>query len=267
MKQAYPGTQAVLRAVRLLKAFTPDRPSRALADLSREVGLNRSTVYRLLTALESEGLLERDTDTEGWRLGPAVVTLASTALGSTDLRAAAHPELLGLARATRETATLEVRSGDVVIVLDEAMGPHVVGSMPSVGERWPIHATSTGKAILAHVAEADLDDLLSRRLPALTPRTITEPAALRRELARVRERGYTTAIEELESGYVAVGAPVWGTGGRLVGAVSVGGPKSRLPAPRLPELGVEVKASADRLSARLGAALRERTERVERSAK
>ena len=259
MKQAYPGTQAVLRAVRLLKAFTPARPTRALAELSREVGLNRSTAYRLLTALESEGLLERDGETDGWRLGPAVLTLGSTALGSTDLREAARPELVALARATRETATLEVRAGDAVVVLDEAMGPHVVGSTPSVGERWPLHATSTGKAILAHLPEADLDEVLEHRLAAVTPRTITDPAALRRELARIRERGYTTAVEELETGYVAVGAPVWGTSGRLLGAVSVGGPKTRLPAPRLAELGAEVKASAERLSVRLGAGKKSRS--------
>lgn len=259
MKQAYPGTQAVLRAVRLLKAFTPARPTRALADLSREVGLNRSTAYRLLTALESEGLLEQDAETDGWRLGPAVVTLGSTALGSADLREMARPELVALARATRETATLEVRAGDAVVVLDEAMGPHVVGSTPSVGERWPMHATSTGKAILAHLPEADLEELLSRRLAAVTPRTITDPAALRRELARIRDRGYTTAVEELETGYVAVAAPVWGTSGRLLGALSVGGPKTRLPAPRLAELGADVRASAERLSVRLGAGKRSRS--------
>ena len=253
MRQAYPGTQAVLRAVRLLKSFTPGRPTRGLAELSRESGLNRSTAYRLLTALESEGLLEREAEGEGWRLGGVVVTLGATALGATDLRAAAHVELTGLARSTRETASLEVRAADSVVVLEEAMGPHVVGTTPSVGERWPIHATSTGKAILAHLPGPELDDLLGCTLPALTPRTITDPAALRRDLVRVRERGYAAAVEELEPGYVAVAAPVWGPGGRLVGALSVGGPRSRLPAARIALLGGEVKASAARLSVRLGA--------------
>src|SRR6185503_5585243 len=154
----------------------------------------------------------------------------------------ARAELQALAYATRETATLEVLVGRDVLILDEAAGDHVVASMPSLGTRWPAHATSTGKVLLAHLPDAALDSLLETPLDAATPRTVTDPAALRRELARVRTRGWALASEELEAGFVAVGAPIrsnqiqCGSAGEVVAAISVGGPKSRLNQDRVREI-------------------------------
>lgn len=248
--KAYPGTQAVLRAVRLLKSFSAERPERRLGDLTEEAGLNKTTVYRLLSALESEGLLERGAGGETYRLGPETVALASIALGGRDLRSAARPELEALAGRTRETATLEVLVGADVLILDEVMGRHVVGTRPSVGTRWPAHTTSTGKALLAdRVGDGDV---LEGPLPALTPKTITSPEAFARELARVRQRGYAVSAEELEPGFVAVGAAVRDGSGRAVAAVSVGGPKTRLTHEVVAGLGRLLSAATARISARLG---------------
>jgi len=248
----YAGTQAVLRAVSLLKAFSPERPERGLAELTQAVGLNKTTAYRLLSALESEGLVERAPGGEGYRLGPELLALGSRALRAGELRAASRPELLALAQDTRETATLEVRIGRDVLILDEALGPHVLGSAPSIGTRWPAHATSTGKILLAHLAESQLEEWLSGPLAAPTVKAVVDPAALRRELARVRERGFAVSLEELEPGFVAVGAPVRSAHGDVVAAISVGGPKGRLGPPRLAALAREVPAAAARVSRRLG---------------
>jgi DNA-binding IclR family transcriptional regulator len=188
---ASPGAQTVQRAVSLLKAFTPGRAELRLPELAAIARLNKTTAYRLLTALAHEGLLERLPDGHGYRLGPELLALGSLALahvplGAAGLREASHAELQALAYATRETATVEVLAGRDVLVLDEAGGDHVVGSMPSLGTRYPAHATSTGKVLLAHLRAPLLDQLLGTPLGAFTPRTITDPAALRRELARVR---------------------------------------------------------------------------------
>jgi DNA-binding IclR family transcriptional regulator len=250
---AYPGTQAVQRAVGLLKAFTSERPSLRLPELTTVAGLNKTTTYRLLSALVVEGLLERAPETGEYRLGPELLALGSRALGATALRAAARAELQALAYATRETATLEVLVGRDVLILDEAAGDHVVASMPSLGTRWPAHATSTGKVLLAHLPEAALDSLLEMPLEAATPRTVVDPVALRRELARVRARGWALSSEELEAGFVAVGAPVRGIAGEVVAAISVGGPKSRLNQERAREILRSLPAVTARISARLGA--------------
>jgi len=251
-RQPYPGTQAVLRAVRLLKAFTRERPEWRVADLARSVALNKTTTYRLLSALESEGMVERAGEGDSFRLGPALIALGSRALGAADLRAAARAELQALARHTRETVTLEALAGRDTLILDEAMGSHVVGMLPAVGTRWPAHTTSTGKAILAHLAPPDRDAWVAGPLPAVTGRTITRRGDLERELARARDRGWATSVEELEPALVAVGAPVFGAAGDVVAALSVSGPKSRLPASRVGPIARTIVQAARRVSARLG---------------
>ena len=250
--QAYPGTQAVLRAVRLLKAFGPAQDELALGDLVRLVGLNKTTTYRLLTALEAEGLVQRGPGGEGYRLGPELLALGSRALGASDLRHAGRGELSALASATRETASLEVLVGAHALILDEAMGSHLVGTTPSVGTRWPAHATATGKVLLAELGEEELAGLLGPTLFALTPRTITDPTVLRRELGRIRDRGFATNVEELEPGYTAVAVPVRAQGGRVVAALSIGGPRLRLSPERLVEVAKLLPAPAARISERLG---------------
>lgn len=247
----YAGTQAPLRAVRLLKAFTAEQPRRGLLDLAKAVGLNKTTAYRLLTALESEGMVERADG--GYGLGPELLALGARALGASELRQASRPELQALAAATRETATLEVLVGREALILDEVAGTHRVGTMPSVGTRWPAHAASTGKAILAFLPEDEQAAFLRGRLAALTSRTITEPGAFRRELARVSGRGWSLNAEELEEGFVAVGAPVRSGDGRVTAAISVGGPRARLLPERVAELARLVPAAAARISERLGA--------------
>ncbi|HEV8630071.1 MAG TPA: IclR family transcriptional regulator [Thermoanaerobaculia bacterium] len=249
---SYPGTQAVQRALGLLKAFTAERPVLRLLELAALAGLNKTTAYRLLSALVNEGLLERLPESRGYRLGPELLALGSRALGASGLHAASRAELQALAFATRETATLEVLVGRDVLILDEAAGDYVVGSMPSLGTRWPAHTTSTGKVLLAHLPAPALDQLLGSPLAAATARTITDPLALRRELARVRERGWALASEELEAGFLAVGVPVRGAGGEVVAAVSVGGPRARLNQARVRQLIALLPKVADRISGRLG---------------
>jgi len=251
-RRAYPGTRAVRRAVGLLKAFAAERPQLRLLELSRATRLNKTTTFRLLSALESEGMVERSPDGEAYRLGPQLLRLGQTAGGTASLRQAARAELMRLAHDTRETATLEVLVARDVLILEEALGRHVVGTVPSVGSRWPAHATSTGKVLLAGLSPAELQGLLARPLPALTSRTLTRPAALKRELDAVRRKGYAVSAGELEPGFVAVGAPVRSADGEVVAAISVGGPRSRLTAARRSELAETVPRAAGRISATLG---------------
>jgi IclR family acetate operon transcriptional repressor len=235
-----PGTQAVRRSIGLLKAFTAERPQRGLAELARAVGLNKTTAFRMLAALEAEGMVERTPAGDAYRLGPELLLLAGRAGGAHDLRTAARAELEALAHATRETATLEVLVGRETLILDEATGGHMVGARPSLGTSWPAHATSTGKVLLAYLDGDRRASVLRGPWPALTPRTVTGETALARALARVREQGHAVAQEELEPGFVAVAA------------LSVGGPKARLTAAALRACTRRVTAAALKVSAKLG---------------
>lgn len=251
MKQTT-GAQAVHRAARLLKAFTPEHPERGLAELAEAVDLHRSTVHRLLAALEREGLVERGGDARGYRLGSEMRALGAQALGAADLRALARPGLEEVVRRTGETASLEVLAGADVLVLEEVTGAHVVGSRSSVGARWPAHATSTGKVLLAHLPPAATREMLARPLPAVTARTLVDGASLRNELAKVRARGWATSVEELEVGYVAVAAPVRGAAGEVVAAICVGGPRDRIGPEDAEGYSPIVITTADEISSRLG---------------
>lgn len=247
--QAYPGTQAIRRAVALLKAFDDAHPAWSLSELAREMGLNKTTTYRLLSALEREGLLGRAPD-ERYVLGPEIVALGGRALRANSLRAVARPELERLAEDTRETASLEILAGGEMLVIDEIVGGHLMSGVPDLGSRWPLHASSTGLAVLAFCPGAD--DLLPRVLPPITPATLTGRVALRAELACIRARGYSIADETLEDGLIALAAPVYDHDGRVVAALSIAAPKHRLLPDAIPAVGEHVRAAAARVSARLG---------------
>lgn len=251
-RSAPPGTQVVQRVVRVLKAFTPEHPEWQPGELATALGLSKTTAHRLLAALESEDLVTRHPTTGGHRLGPAAIALGTQALRSNDLRTLGHGVLVELAQETGETATLEVLADDQVLILDEVAGRHLIAANAELGMRWPLHATSTGKALLASLPEERRRKLLPRRLARYTAATITGRDALGRELERVRERGYATAVEELEAGYVAAGAVFHGALGDVAGALSVGGPASRLDAARLADVGERLRAAAQQLSRLLG---------------
>lgn len=240
------GAQAALRAVRLLKLFTNERPEMSLAELSRASGLNKTTTHRLLRALQSESLIDRNPATSSYSLGAGLMALGVQALASSDLRRRVRPVLRTLARETGETATLEVPFEDSMLILDEVAGNHVLGSAGNIGTRWPIHATSTGKVWLAF-DETGIDRL-GETLKALTANTLTDKAALQPQLAEIRRRGYAITVDEIEEGFTAVATIIRGVLGDVQGALSIGGPTQRLTAARRNELGTVLGRAAQRLN-------------------
>lgn len=250
--KAYPGTQSVQRALSLLRIFTDSQPSWTLRDLAKRTKLNKTTLFRLLTALESEGLISRDPITETYRLGPEIIALGGRALRSNPLQSISRDELKALAERTRETATLEVLSGRDVIILDEITGDRLLGGVAWIGTRWPAFATSTGLAILAGMPQQEAQEVLKLPLAQITPKTITTSDQLRKEFQNIRQRGYSIADEALELGFIAIGSAVYNHDGIVAGAISIGGPKIRIAADRINELGNIVKSAASRISAKLG---------------
>lgn len=248
------GTQAVDRALGVLVALGEARPAPGLSELSLELGLHKTTLFRMLGALERTGFVERDAAQHGYRLGPTLLRLGAQAKRATSLHDVARPILTELAATTGETASLEVLVGDEVLILDEIQGQYLIGSRSEVGTRWPAHATSTGKVLLA-AARLDGGSVTRRtvlaRLARITPHTITSRTAFDRELSKVLKAGYAVAREELEPGVVAIGAAVHNADGRAVAAISVTGPVTRLEAARVTAVAAIVRRMAARISARL----------------
>jgi len=251
------GTQAVDRALAVLVALGEERPAPGLSELSIELGLHKTTLFRMLGALERTGFVERDAGQHGYRLGPTLLRLGAQARRSTGLHEVARPILVELAATTGETASLEVLVGDDVLILDEVHGHFLIGSRSEVGTRWPAHATSTGKVLLA-AARFDVgSDARSKaqvphaRLARITPNTITSRTNLERELSKVWNAGHALSREELEPGVLAIGAPVRNADGKAVAAISVAGPVARLEAAGVTALAAIVRRMAARISARL----------------
>ncbi len=239
------GAQAALRAIRLLKLFTPLRTEMSLAEICEPAGLNKTTTHRLLQALVSEALVERSEASGLYRLGTGLMALGVLALSSSDLRLRVRPVLKQLAKASGETATLEVPIEDSMLILDEVAGTHFVGAVGNVGTRWPLHATSTGKALIAF-DEQRLEALDSELTP-LTPSTIVRRTDLRKQLALIRQRGFAETVDELEDGFSGVGTIIRGGLGEVLGTLSICGPTQRLTVTRRARLGESLRIAAARL--------------------
>jgi IclR family transcriptional regulator, acetate operon repressor len=246
------GTQSILRAVTMLEAFSDAQPAWSAGDLAEVVGLNRTTAYRLLTALESVEYVVRDSANETYRLGSGLIALGSRAQRANPIRAVSLPELEALAKETGESATLEILSGHDTVIIEEVPGDYVTSGSQHIGTRWPVYATSTGKAILAYLESDELKQLLDQPLTPFTEKTITRKKQLRACLDDIRREGYATAVEELELGFVAIGAPIFNAEGRVIAAASLGGTRVRLTEARIPEIGRLVHDATSRISHRLG---------------
>jgi DNA-binding IclR family transcriptional regulator len=244
--------QSLQRAIQLLAAFDRDQAELGVTDLSRIVGLPKSTVSRLLTTLAHEGFVERVPESDKYRLGLLLLRLAGRVSHFGDIRAAAHPVLVDLSAYTLETVHLAVIGGDDVVNIAQISGPHLVRETNWIGRRTPFHCAANGKALLAYQPAATIARVLAGPLARFTERTITDPAQVAAELALVRERGYASALGEVEAGLNGVAAPIRDAAGVVVAAVSVGGPAYRVTPERLEDLGAQVVEAAARISARLG---------------
>lgn len=239
------GAQAALRAIRLLKLFTPERRELALGEVSRLAALNKTTTHRLLRALQSEAMVEQNSSTGMYRLGPALMALGVQALSSSDLRIRIRPMLKRLATESGETATLEVPIDASMLILDEVTGSHVVAAVGHVGTRWPLHATSTGKAIIAF--DDSGIERLDGNLVSLTPKTIVDRRTLVKQIQEIRHRGFAETVDELEDGFSGVATIVRGRLGEVLGALSICGPTHRLTGSRRARLGATLQAVSEEL--------------------
>jgi IclR family acetate operon transcriptional repressor len=217
-------------------------------EIARRTGMTPSTVSRQLGTLAASGLVERMAATGRYRLGIRLVHLANALLASLDVREVARPHLVALVEATGETATLSVPGDEDAITVDFVPGRHQVQPVSRLGRPSIAHATSAGKVMLAFSGR----ELPAGRLRAYTPRTITDPRALAREIERVRERGYAEATGEREPGLSAIAAPVRSARGELEAIVALQGPSSRFDAGAAEAALPLVLERADAISRELG---------------
>ncbi|OBH04187.1 transcriptional regulator [Mycobacterium sp. E2699] len=218
------GIQVIARAAEMLRLLQAHPGGLSQAEIGERLGMARSTVSRILGALDDEGLVASRGARGPYRLGPEIARMAATVrLGVVmDL----HPLMEELSRELEETVDLSILDGDRVTFVDQVVSPHRLRAISAVGESFPLHCCANGKALLASLPPEQRAQALPSRLARLTDNTITTPAALRRELERVRIEGVAYDREEQTEGVCAVGTVLPGVGEQLV-AVSVPVPAQR----------------------------------------
>ncbi len=251
------GAQSVHRAIGLLKLFGTRQSEWTLNELVEQTQLNKTTVFRLLAALEHEGLLER-TEQNNYQLGPEMVALGGWAMENNNLVTVSEPLLKDLVGRVNERTTLEqpVQNGDgswSMLGLLAIRSNHRITVSQIYGTRLPIHATSTGKAYLAHLPKEDQIAILDQTpIQTFTGSTKISKADLLAEFSQIRDQGYALALGELEDGLFATGTPLYNHRGEPIAAVSMEGPTSRVDEERLHELAQELMLTAAEISSRLG---------------
>jgi DNA-binding IclR family transcriptional regulator len=243
--------QSVDRALTVLEILARQGDA-GVTEVGLELGVHKSTAFRLLAALESRGFVEQSADRGTYRLGFAVVRLAGAAVARLDLGRESSRACEQLAAALGETVNVAVLSEGWAINISEGRGAASVASTNWVGQRTPLHATSSGKVLLAYAAPEVRAGALAGPLERYTPATVTDPALLEDILAKARVAGWAWTEQEYEIGLNAVAAPVRGADGSVLAALSAAGPAYRLTPASFEQIAAHVVAAADGISERMG---------------
>lgn len=243
--------QSVDRAVSVLEILA--RLGEAgVTEIAEELGVHKSTAFRILGVLERRGLVDQEKDRGKYYLGAGVLRLAGAAVIRLDISQEGSSVCRALADDTGETANIAVLDGDAAVNIMQARGAAAVTAYNWLGRRTPLHATASGKVLLTHLPRERRDGLLARKLARFTEHTITTAAGLREQLDEAALRGYACSTEELEIGLNAVAAPVRAHDGAIIGALGVSGPAYRMERELLPGLAERSAKAASDLSRRMG---------------
>nr|WP_255430177.1 IclR family transcriptional regulator [Streptomonospora sp. PA3] len=243
--------QSVDRAITVLEILAQHGEA-GVTEIAAELGVHKSTAFRLVGALERRGLVEQPGLRGKYQLGFGIIRLAGTMAAGLDLTQQSRRVCEDLASDLGETVNIAIPSGDMVVNIDQVRGASAIVSQNWIGRQNPLHTTSTGKVLLAYMRVSDQRRVLRGRLEQLTPQTITDPDTLQAEIDEIIERGFATAVEELEVGLNAVAAPIRGLTGEVIAALSASGPSYRMEEDKLPAIGEAVCKAAMEISIRMG---------------
>lgn len=243
-----PSIQVISRAAAILWALEKNPDGLSLGEIARLVGLPRSTVQRIVDALDRENLIIASSPGSGVRLGPALLALAAAT--RFEIAELLHPTLEAIAKETGESVDLAIAEQDKVVFVDQVAGTHRLTAVSAIGVSFPLHCSANGKAVLAALDDGALGQLRKRmRLTRQTANTITSWPVLSEELARIRTTGVAVDREENSLGICAVAAAVRGPTGELA-AISIPVPTQRFSAKEA-ELSALLAAHCDALRQKL----------------
>lgn len=245
--------RSLTRALTILRQLAGRPEGLSLTELSDAAALPPSTTHRLLTTLEAERFVRPDPQTGLWRIGVAAFFVGSAFVRSRDKLALARPYLRRLMEMSGETANLFVQSEGEAVCIGQIESRHAMRATTGVGGRIGLHASAAGKALLAHLGEGSRRKVIgATNLPRLTDATLIDAERLQRSLEDVLRSGYAVDDEEHAVGLRCIAAPVFDEFGQTVAAISVSGPKARIPDERIAVLGEMVTRAAAEVTREYG---------------
>ncbi len=247
-----PTMQVLDRALTVLDALA-NGGATTLTVLSEECDIPTATTHRILSTLQQRGYAAFDDITQEWAIGIAAYRTGTAYLNRTTLLDVSRPVMRRLMEETGETANLAVRDGMTVVFIGQVEATHPIRAFFNPGTRTAMHASGTGKAILAALPPTTIEALLAQTtLEPFTERTLATPAALANDLARTRERGWSFDREERHAGMSCIGAAIQNAAGEVIAGVSISGPSSRFADDRITLFGAIVQQAAAEITEALG---------------
>ena len=243
--------QSVDRAIAILYLLA-QRGDAGVTEVAAALGVHKSTAFRLIGALEAGNLIEQDGGRGKYHLGRGILRLAGATAARLELPTESRPVCRQLAAELGEAVNVAILDGDEATNILQEYGTSSITGRNWIGQRTPLHATASGKVLLAWMDTVALKEFLTSRPHRYTPHTVTRASALEAELERVREQGWASTTEEFEIGLNAVAAPVFDATGEVVAAVGTSGPSYRLTVESFPAVAQALVAGATDISARLG---------------
>lgn len=243
--------QSVDRALSIMEYLAQHGES-SVTEIADSLQVHKSTVFRLLATLEQRGFVSQEADRGKYRLGLGLVHLAGTVTADLELIRLARPICEKLCESTQETVNIGVIEQDSILNIDQVIGTANVVTYNWLGQRNPINCTSTGKVLLAFLAEHEQRQMLANGLSKCTENSHIDHQEFLSELATIRERGYAYTLEELELGLNAVAAPIFEHSGRAIAAIAISGPSYRFSKGKIHEFGHLAKCAGLSISAKLG---------------
>jgi DNA-binding IclR family transcriptional regulator len=237
--------RAVERALAVLLCFTSQTPELTMSQISEQIGINKSTVHRLLSTLEGKRFLERDPLSGVYRPGLHLLQMASLAMEQNSLRRLAEPFLQGLCNQYRENVNLALLDGADVIYVDVIEGSQRVKLAAVPGQRLPAFCTASGKAILAFLTEDRVKQILERGMPGYTRATLTSVEKFFEDMHQIRGRGFAISEQEFEDGINAIAVPICN---QPIASISIAGPAYRLTRDRMLEIGPDLLTTAKNIA-------------------
>ncbi len=220
--------QSVDRALAIIDTLHSIKKEMGVTELAVKLGLHKSTTFSLMCTLEKRGFLSQNDETGKYRLSLKFLEIGSSIHENLDIRQIVRPYIIELSEKYEETVHFAIEEDNKIVYIDKIESPKALVFKSSIGKRNPMHCTGVGKCILAFMDSESRKKALKGKLEKYTENTITDKVKMKEEITKIQKNGYSIDNEEIEVGLICIAAPIFNFRHRLIGAISISGPSTRM---------------------------------------